>query len=178
MPNAKVLESKKQIVAELKEKMANAASCVLVDYKGINVADDTKLRKELREAGVEYTVVKNTLVRFAANEIGFEALGEHLNGTTALAISAEDPIAPARILCKYAKTSKTFKVKVGVLEGKVVPESEINAIAELPNKETLVATVLYGFNTPITKLCIALNEIKNKMEAGEAAPVAAEAAAE
>lgn len=178
MPSANVLEQKKVVVANLTERLNSSIAGVIVDYKGINVADDTALRKELREAGVEYTVVKNTLVRFAANEIGFEALGEHLNGTTALAISAEDPIAPARILCKYAKTSKTFKVKVGVLEGKVVPESEINAIAELPNKETLVATVLYGFNTPITKLCIALNEIKNKMEAGEAAPVAAEAAAE
>lgn len=165
MPNASVLESKKQVVAELKEKMSAAASCVFVDYKGITVADDTKLRRELREAGVEYGVVKNTLVRFAANEIGFEAIDEHLNGTTALAISAEDPVAPARVLCGYAKTNPNFKVKVGILEGKVVPASEIQAISELPNKETLVAQVLYGFNTPITKLCIALNEIRKNMEA-------------
>ena len=174
MPNAKVLESKKQVVAELKEKMQKAASCVLVDYKGISVADDTQLRRDLRAAGVEYSVVKNTLVRFAANEIGFEALDEHLNGTTAMAISESDVIAPARVLCNYAKKNPNFKVKVGILEGKVIPDTEVKALADLPSKETLVAQVLYGFNTPITKLCIALNEIKNKMEAGEPAVVAAE----
>lgn len=173
MPNENVLNQKKAKVAEIVELLKSGTAGVLVDYTGISVEDDTKLRKELREAGVEYTVMKNTLIRFAANEIGFEALDEHLNGTTALAISAEDLIAPARILCKYAKNNKNFKVKAGVLEGKVVPESEISAIADLPSKETLIATVLYGFNTPITKLCIALNEIKNKMEAGEAAPEAA-----
>lgn len=173
MPNAKVLESKKQVVADLKAKMQTATSCVLVDYKGISVADDTQLRRDLRAAGVEYSVVKNTLVRFAANEIGFEALDEHLNGTTAMAISESDPIAPARVLCDYAKKNPKFTVKVGILEGKIIPEAEVQALAALPNKETLVAQVLYGFNTPVTKLCIALSEIQKKLEAGEPA-VAAE----
>ena len=98
MPNAKVLEQKKQIVADLAHKMQNAAAGVLVDYQGITVEADTKLRRALREAGVEYSVVKNTLTRFAANQIGFEALDEKLNGVSALAISMEDPIAPARII--------------------------------------------------------------------------------
>ena len=99
MPNAKVLEEKKALVASLVEKIKNSPAGVLVDYKGINVEDDTKLRRQLREAGVEYMVIKNTLIRFAAKELGFDALDEHLNGTSALAIStSEDVIAPAKIL--------------------------------------------------------------------------------
>ena len=169
MPNINVLESKKQTVAALAEKMQNAAAGVLVDYRGITVEDDTTLRKELREAGVEYSVVKNTLTRFAANQIGYEAFDEHLHGTTALAVCSDDPIAPARILCKYAKNHENFKIKVGFMDGKVMDSSEVIAIAELPSKETLLSQVLYGFNAPLTKLAIALTEIaKLKEEAVEA----------
>lgn len=172
MPNAKVLESKKAIVEELRAKMQNSTACVFVDYKGISVADDTKLRRDLRAAGVEYSVVKNTLVRFAANEIGFSELDSHLNGTTALAISPEDPIVAARVLCEYSKKNPKFKVKVGILEGKIIPNSQVQVLAELPSKETLIAQVLYGFNTPITKLVIALNEIAKKNGEPAPAPVA------
>ena len=110
MPNAKVLEEKKALVASLVEKIKNSPAGVLVDYKGINVEDDTKLRRELREAGVEYAVVKNTMLRFAAKELGFDAFEEHLNGTTALAISTtDDVVAPAKILNEYAKKHDNFK---------------------------------------------------------------------
>ena len=109
MPNAKVLAEKQAVVAALAEKMKNASAGVLVDYKGITVENDTKLRAELRKNNVEYAVVKNTLTRFAAKEVGFEALDPVLNGTTALAISMEDSIAPARVISEFIKSlSKNF----------------------------------------------------------------------
>ncbi len=184
MPNAIVLEQKKAIVSELADKMKNAAAGVFVSYKGINVADDTTLRRELRDAGVEYSVIKNTLARFAIKEIGFDAIDEHLHGSTSLAISMEDPIAPARILCAYAKKNPEFQVKIGFMEGNVMAANEVTAIAELPSRETLVAQVLYGFNTPITKLALALDAICQKTEDTETlvstlvAPATAEATAE
>ena len=167
MPNAKVLEQKKQIVADLAHKMQNAAAGVLVDYQGITVEADTKLRRALREAGVEYSVVKNTLTRFAANQIGFEALDEKLNGVSALAISMEDPIAPARIINDFMKKKekeKFLRIKAGFVEGKLVDEAEIKRLAELPSREGMIAQVLYGFNYPITQLVIALDAIAKKGE--------------
>ena len=112
MPNAKILEEKKALVASLVEKIKNSPAGVLVDYKGINVEDDTKLRKQLREAGVEYAVIKNTLIRFAAKELGFDELDACLHGTTALAISTtDDVVAPAKILADFAKTHENFTLK-------------------------------------------------------------------
>jgi len=177
MPNDKVLAEKQAIVAELAEKMKNASSGVLVDYKGINVADDTKLRRELRAAGVEYAVVKNTLVRLAAQKIGFEGLDPILNGTTALAVSMNDVAAPAKILCDYAEKSKEkFKIKAGFVEGKILSVKEVGALAKLPSKQQLVAQVLAGFNAPISGfvnvlngnmrgLVVALNAIAEKKSA-------------
>ena len=167
MPNAKVLEQKKQIVADLAHKMQNAAAGVLVDYQGITVEADTKLRRARREAGVEYSVVKNTLTRFAANQIGFEALDEKLNGVSALAISMEDPIAPARIINDFMKkkeNEKFLRIQAGFVEGKLVDEAEIKRLAELPSREGMIAQVLYGFNYPITQLVIALDAIAKKGE--------------
>lgn len=173
MPNAKVLEEKKALVASLVEKIKNSPAGVLVDYKGINVEDDTKLRRELRAAGVEYTVLKNTMIRFAAKELGFEGLDEHLNGTSALAISmTEDPIAPAKILGAYAKTHENFTIKAGFLDGAVVSADEVNRLANMPSKEVLIAQVLYSFNYPIMQLAIALDAIAKKAEGNEEAKVA------
>ncbi len=123
MPNASVLEQKKAIVAELTEKLQNAASGVLVDYKGITVAEDTALRNELRKNNVEYAVVKNTLTRFAAQNAGLGDLSDSLNGTTSLAISHEDPIAPMRVINKFAKqfNGAKFTIKAGFMDGKVLP---------------------------------------------------------
>ena len=146
---------------------------VLVDYKGINVEDDTKLRRQLREAGVEYAVIKNTLIRFAAKELGFEALDEHLNGTTALAISTtDDVIAPAKILGDFAKTHENFTIKAGYLEGKVVDADEVKKLASMPSKEVLIAQVLYSFNYPIMQLAIACDAIVKKAEGNEEMKVA------
>lgn len=169
MPNAKVLEEKKALVASLVEKIKNSPAGVLVDYKGISVADDTKLRRELRAAGVDYAVVKNTMVRFAAKELGFDGFEEYLNGTTAIAISTtDDVVAPAKILCDYAKTHENFSVKVGFVDGEVVSADEVKRLASMPSKETLIAQTLYSFNFPIMQLAIALDAIAKKSEDEEA----------
>lgn len=157
MPSAKVLESKKKIVEDLSQKLKNANSGVLVDYKGITVADDTKLRADMRKAGVEYAVVKNTLTRFACKEAGLTGLDDILNGTTALAISLTDPVAPAKILSEYAKKNEKFKIKAGFVDGKVIGVDGVKALAELPPKEVLIAKVLGGFNAPISGLVNVLN---------------------
>lgn len=173
MPNIKILEEKKALVASLVEKIKNSPAGVLVDYKGINVEDDTKLRRELRAAGVDYAVVKNTLVRFAAKELGFDALDEHLNGTTALAISlTDDVVAPAKILGDFAKKHENFTIKAGFLEGNVVDAAEVQKLANMPNKETLIAQVLYSFNYPIMQLAIACDAIVKKAEGNEDMKVA------
>lgn len=173
MPNAKVLEEKKALVASLVEKIKNSPAGVLVDYKGINVEDDTKLRRELREAGVEYAVIKNTMLRFAVDELGFNELDSHLNGTSALAISTtDDVIAPAKILGAYAKKHDNFTIKAGFLEGRVVDAAEVQKLADLPNKETLIAQVLYGFNFPIMQLAIACDAIVKKADGNNEMKVA------
>ncbi len=157
MPSEKILEQKKAIVAELAETLKTSCAGVLVDYKGITVADDTKLRKELREAGVEYFVVKNTLLSRAAKEAGVDGLDPVLEGTTALAVSKEDHIAAARILCKFAEDHKFFKVKAGFIEGRVADTNEINELAKLPSKEVLIAKTLGGLNAPISGFVTVLN---------------------
>ena len=179
MPNASVLEAKKAVVAELTEKMQNAPSGVLVDYKGITVAEDTALRAELRKNDVEYAVVKNTLTRFAAKNAGLGELSDCLNGTTSLALSHSDPIAPMRVINKFAKqfNGAKFSIKAGFMDGKILPLSEVLAIAELPSKEVLQAQVLGTMLAPITSLAIVLKAIaEEKGGFVEAAP--AEAAAE
>lgn len=165
MPSEKILEQKKQIVSDLAGKLSSSVAGVIVDYKGITVADDTKLRKELREAGVEYTVVKNTLLRFAAKEAGLEELTSVLEGTTALAVSAEDPIAAAKILSKYAEGSKgKFSIKAGFMEGKVLDLEGVDRLAKLPSKEQLLVQLLSVLNGNLRGLAIALNAIVEKQE--------------
>lgn len=168
MPSQKVLEKKQQVVAELSEQLKNSVAGVLVSYKGITVADDTKLRRELREAGVNYKVIKNTLIKRAADDAGLEGLDPVLEGTTALATSDSDYVAAAKVLVKYAEASKTFEVKSGFMDGAVISVDEINRLAKIPSKEILLAQVLGGFLAPISSLAIVLNQIKEKKEAGEA----------
>lgn len=157
MPSAKILAEKQKLVADLSEKLKNAASGVLVDYSGITVMQDTKLRAELRQAGVEYSVQKNTLLRLAAKEAGLTELEGMLKGATAIAISPEDLVAPARILHKFAKTNDKFTIKGGFIEGKVAGAEEVSALAKLPSKEVLVAQALGGLNAPITGFVYVLN---------------------
>ena len=171
MPSAKILSEKQAYVADLKAKFESAVSGCVVAYGGINVENDTKLRKELRENGVEYAVVKNTMLKFAAQEVGFDGMFEHLHGTTALAIASDDVVAPAKILANFAKDHENFNIKTGFLDGAVVSVSKIEELAKLPSKEVLIAQTLYSFNYPIMQLAIALNAIAEKGEADQEALV-------
>ena len=174
MPNAKVLSEKQAIVAALTEKLQGAAAGVIIDYKGINVAEDTALRVECRNNDIDYSVVKNTLLRFAFNNVGLSDLDEQLNGTTSLAISMEDPVAPARVIADFAKklTGK-FEIKGGFMEGKVVDMATVNALAAIPALPVLQAQVLGTMLAPISALACVLKQIAEK----DGAP-AEEAAAE
>ena len=167
MPSAKILEAKQAEVAAIAERLNGACSGVIVDYKGINVADDTALRKELREAGVEYTVSKNTMIERAVKGTSLEGLTDCLAGTTALATSAEDYVAAARILCKFASTHENFTVKSGFLDGEVISTEKIDSLAKLPSREVLLATVCRVFNEPIASFARAVQAIVDKN--GEAA---------
>jgi len=168
MPNAKVLEGKKAVVEALTGKIKEATSVVFVDYKGITVAQDTELRKQFREAEVEYTVVKNTLTKFAAKECGYD-FEEVLNGTTAMACTTGDPIAPARIVCEFAKKNKlNLAIKGGVVEGSVLSAQQLSGFGELPSKNALVASVLGTFLAPISSLAFVLDQIRQQKEGGSA----------
>ena len=171
MPNAKVLESKKAVVEALSAKIKEATSVVFVDYKGISVAQDTELRKQFREAGVEYSVVKNTLTNFAAKNAGYD-FSEVLNGTTAMAHTTGDPIAPARIVAEFAKKNKlkTLNIKGGIVEGSVLTADQLNGFSELPSKNALVASVLGTFLAPISSLAFVLDQIR--MQKDGSAPAA------
>lgn len=175
MPNAKVLENKKAVVEALSGKIKEATSVVFVDYKGITVAQDTALRQQFREAGVEYSVVKNTLTRFAAKQNGYD-FDEVLNGTTAMASTTGDPIAPARIVCEFAKKNKNIlSIKGGVVEGSVLSAEQLNGFGELPSKSALVAQVLGTFLAPISSLAFVLDQIREQKEGGAPAAEPAEA---
>ena len=182
MPSAKVLESKQAVVAALTERLKNACAGIIVDYKGITVADDTALRKELREAGVEYTVVKNTLLRLAIAATELNGLETVLDGTTAIATSADDYVAAARILSKFADTHKEFNIKNGFLDTEVIDTAKIAGLAKLPSREVLLAQVLGAFQAPIAAFARAIQAIVDNggeptADAAEAAePEAAEAA--
>ena len=144
---------------------------MFVDYKGINVAQDTALRKQFRDAEVEYTVVKNTLTRFAAKNNGYD-FDEVLNGTTAMACTTGDPIAPARIVCEFAKKNKmkTLAIKGGIVEGSKLSAADLNGFGELPSKNALVASVLGTFLAPISSLAFVLDQIR--MQKDGSAPAA------
>ena len=179
MPSVQVLEQKKQVVADLVERLNGSCAGVIVDYKGINVEDDTKLRKELREAGVNYTVVKNTLLKRAIAETELAGLDSVLEGTSALATSADDYVAAARILCKFADTHKNFEIKNGFIDKEVIDVAKISGLAKLPSREILLANVLGAFQAPIAAFARAIQAIVDKdgAPAEEAAPAEAPAEA-
>ncbi len=176
MPSQKVLEQKQQAVADLAERIQGSVAGIIVDYKGITVEDDTKLRKELRENGVKYTVVKNTLIKRAAEKAGLNGIDDVLNGTSAIATSAEDYVAAARILQKFADNHDNFKVKTGYLDNEVISLEKIQSLAKLPSREVLLANVLGAFQAPIASFARAVQAIVDK--SGEAPAEAAEAPAE
>lgn len=152
MPSAKVLEQKKTAVADMIEKLKTAQAGVLVDYRGLTVSEDTELRRKFREAGVDYTVVKNTLTRFAAKEVGLEELDGVLHGPTSLAISDSDPVAPAKIISDFAKSNEKVEIKAGFLDGKVISLDEIKTLANTPSRDTLIAKIMGSLNAPVSNL--------------------------
>ena len=176
MPNAKVLSEKQAIVEALAERIKNAEAGVLVDYKGITVAEDTALRTELRKEGVEYTVVKNTLTRKALDKLGMNELDSVLNGTTSLATADNDPIAPFRILSDYSKKlNERFNIKAAFMDGKVLNEAEIAEMSALPSKDALYAKVLGTMIAPITGLAVCLGQILEQKGGSLEAPAADDA---
>ena len=174
MPNAKVLSEKQAVVADLTNKLQNAAAGVLVDYKGITVAEDTALRAELRKNNVEYAVVKNTLLQFAVNNCGMNELDSLLNGATALAICHDDPVAPARVVNDFAKKIEgRFEIKGGFRDGKPMPLDEVLALANIPPLPILQAQVLGTMLAPISGLACVLKQIAEKQGAPAEAPAEA-----
>ena len=169
MASEKVLQQKQAYVADLTAKINGAVAGVIVDYSGITVADDTALRRQLREAGVEYAVVKNTLTNFAAKNAGYD-FSKVLNGTTAMASTTGDPIAPARIVCEFAKKNKiALSIKGGVVEGSTLSADQLNKFGELPSKAALVGQVLGTFLAPLSSLACVLDQIREQKEGGAAA---------
>lgn len=175
MPNAKILSEKKAVVEALAERFKGASAGVFVDYRGITVAEDTQLRRELVSNEVEYSVVKNTLTRFALEKAGLSDLDSVLNGTTSLATSAGDPIAPIRIINEYSKKmGDRFNIKAAFMDGKVLDAQEIEEIAALPSKDALYAKVLGTMLAPITSLAVVLGQILEQ-QGGSVESAAAEA---
>ena len=178
MPSQKILEAKKQVVSDIAEQLRTAVSGVFVDYCGLTVEQDTQLRNKLREAGVEYKVVKNTLTRFAAKEVGFDELDPILNGPTSLAISMTDEVAPAKVIAEFAKNNEQLEIKAGFLDGKVLALDEVKTLAATPNRETLLAKMLGSLNAPISNLARTLQALVDngvepadiKIEKAEEAP--------
>lgn len=175
MPNEKVLSEKKAIVESMTQRLKEASSGVIVDYKGINVAEDTELRRQLTGGKVEYSVFKNTLMRLAVKNVGLDGLTDVLKGSTSIATSKDDPIVPIRLISQYAKKlGDRFNIKAAFMEGRILSENEIADMAKLSSKDALYSVVLGTMLAPITSLAVVLNQIAEKM--GGSAETAAEEA--
>ena len=172
------VELKQPIVDEISATLKDAQSLVVVDYRGLTVAEDTQLRKQLREAGVTYKVYKNTLVSRAVEGTDFESLRDVLEGPSAFAVSADDATAPARILAKFAKTAPKLEIKAGVVEGTYYDAEGMKAIASVPSREELLSKLLGSLQSPIANLARVLNQIAENGGASDAAVEAAPAAEE
>ena len=174
------VELKKPVVEEISAKISDAQAVVLVDHRGLTVEQDTILRRQLREAGVSYKVYKNTMMNFAFKGTDYEGLAPYLEGPSAMAVSTTDATAPARILCKFAKTAPALEVKGGVVDGVVYDAKGIAQLADIPSREELLSRLLGSMKSPISNLARVLNQIAEKGGAGncEAAPAAEEAPAE
>lgn len=170
MPSKAILEQKQQAVAELAERIKNSVSGVLVNYQGITVEDDTAMRRALREAGVKYMVVKNSLTGRACEAVGYGDMKQYLTGMTAIAISENDAVAPAKVLKKYADKVESFKILAGYVDGAVVDEKTVNALADIPAKEVLIAKFLGSIQSPLYGLAYALQAVIDKQ--AEPAPAA------
>lgn len=183
--NEAIKAQKAAIVAEISEQIKDADSIVVVDYRGLTVAEDTKLRKALREEGVVYKVYKNTFITSAIKGTDFEGIAPYLEGPTAIAIGKEDATAPARVIAKFAKDAKALEIKGGVVEGNVYDVKGIEKIATIPSRDQLISKLLGSLQSPITNFARVMNQLAEKggaqacaAPAEEAAPVAEEAPAE
>ena len=161
MPSEKVLEAKKAQVAEVIDVLKEAQTGVLVDYRGLTVEEDTALRTKLREANVKYFVMKNTLLLRAAKEVGLEALEEALHGPTAIAVSSEDAVAPAKVLSDFAKDNEKLEIKSGFMDGAIMSLDEIKTLAAPPNMDTVIAKMMGSLNSPISALARTLAAISD-----------------
>ena len=169
MPSKIILEQKQAVVADLAEKLKSSPAGVVVNYQGITVEDDTAMRKALREAGVKYMVVKNSLTGRACEEVGLGDMKQYLSGMTAIAIGSEDPIAPAKVIKKYAEKIESFNILAGYLDGAVVDSATVNALADIPSKEVLIAKFLGSIKSPLYGFAYALQAVIDKNnEAAEA----------
>ena len=169
MPSNKVLEAKKQVVEELAGKLQTAVSGVLVKYEGITVADDTALRAALRKAGIEYSVMKNTLTGRACEMVGYGDMKQYLSGMTAIAISQDDPIAPAKIMKEYADKIPSFEIKAGFVDGGVIDQAGVEALAATPSKEVLIAKMMGSLMSSLYGLAYVLQAKIDKENGGEEA---------
>lgn len=158
------LDSKKQVVEEIKGKLQDAAAAVIVDYKGLNVKEATELRKRFRDAGVEYKVYKNTLVKIAVKDTAYEKLSDELVGVNGIAIGTNDPLAPAKILFDFNKEFKKLELKSGVVEGVYYNPDMIKELAQVPSKEVLIAKLLGSFKAPISNFAYLVKAIADKKE--------------
>ena len=174
MPSKSILEKKQQIVADLAAQIKESASGVLVNYQGITVEADTAMRKALRNAGVDYKVIKKSLTGRACEEAGYGDMKQHLTGMTAIAISKDDPIAPAKILKEYAEKVESFQILAGYIDGAVIDDKTVVALANIPSRETLIAKFLGSIQSPLYGFAYAIQAIADKN--GEAAPAEAPAA--
>ena len=163
---SKNIEVKKGVVAEIKDKFDRAMTVVLVDYRGLTVAEDTELRNQLRKAGVEYAALKNTMINRAIEGKGLDEMKAHLEGPTAVAFSYEDVAAPAKILTEFAKKSKKLTVKCGACEGRYLDENGVQAIADLPSREVLIARIMGSMMSQVSRFARVVEAIRKK-QAGE-----------
>ncbi|MBE6601742.1 MAG: 50S ribosomal protein L10 [Ruminococcaceae bacterium] len=173
MPSNSILVQKQQIVADLAEQLKNSVAGVVVNYQGITVENDTAMRKALREAGVKYVVMKNTMTGRACDMVGYGDLKQYLNGMTAIAISENDPVAAAKVLKSYADKVESFNILAGYVDGAVIDADTVNALAEIPNKETLIAKLLGSIQSPLYKFAYAIKAVVDKENGGEEAPAEA-----
>jgi LSU ribosomal protein L10P len=156
------LEKKKQLVEEIADKMKRSVSTIVVDYRGLNVAEVTELRKQLREAGVEFKVYKNSLMRRAAEAVGLDGLTDWLTGPNAIAFSFEDVVAPAKILNNFAKEHEALEIKAGVIEGNFASLDQIKALAELPSREGLLSMLLSVLQAPMRNFALAVKAVADQ----------------
>ncbi|MDW0116736.1 50S ribosomal protein L10 [Sporosarcina thermotolerans] len=161
---SKVLEAKQAVVEEISGKLKSAVSVVVVDYRGLNVGQVTELRKQLRDAGIDFKVYKNSMSRRAAESAGLEGLNEHLTGPNAIAFSTEDVVAPAKILNDFAKKNDKLEIKAGVIEGQIASVEEVKALAELPSREGLLSMLLSVLQAPMRNFALATKAVAEQKE--------------